>query len=179
VDIEAEYGTAMVFNAMLLHSSSKPGHRRRVSCDIRFFPLCGFLPSSVHLLGPDPLGEFRRGLAAGGTETLRAPFLEAAGFMGIGEDSAATRPHSILHWADFVRHSVAGDSEAALAALTRFTNAEQGIDGVDAYAAKFLGRPLCPEPLAGLLAELRQRDAAAPEVAALQRSLAALALAEA
>lgn len=177
VDVAAEYGTAVVFNALLLHSSSKPGFRRRVSCDIRFFPLCGFLPSTVHVLGDDPLGAFRRGLASGDGPTLQAPFHEGAGFMGLDTEPPAAGPHSILHWAHFVRHTVRGEAAAALDDLTRFTNAEMGIDGVDAYATKFHGRARHRATLEGLLARLRATDPTAPEVLALERQVAGMAVA--
>jgi hypothetical protein len=174
LDLTAEYGTAVVFNALLLHSSSKPGFRRRVSCDIRFFPLCGFLPSAVHVLGEDPLGAFRRGLASGDGPTLRAPYLEGAGFMGLATEPVAAAPYSILNWANFVIHTERGEADAALADLTRFTNAEQGIDGVDAYATKFHGRSSHRATLEGLLERLRAMDPAAPEVAALERRVSGM-----
>ena len=34
VDVTAEEGLAVIFNSLLLHASSNPGPRRRVSCDI-------------------------------------------------------------------------------------------------------------------------------------------------
>ncbi|MEP6999582.1 MAG: phytanoyl-CoA dioxygenase family protein, partial [bacterium] len=61
IDIQAQAGTAVIFNSLLLHSSSNPGPRRRLSCDLRFFPLCGFLPSTPHILGSQPLRVLRTG----------------------------------------------------------------------------------------------------------------------
>lgn len=171
IDIKAERGTAMVFNALLLHSSSNPGYRRRVSCDIRFFPLCAFLPSRVHVLGEEPLVDFRRGLERADGPTLRAPHLEAAAFMGLRREPEACEPHSILNWANFVQSSVQGDQARALRDLTRFTNTEQGIDGVDAYAHKFHNQPIHRSTLAGLLERLRAFGADAPEIAALERQV--------
>ena len=55
VEIEARAGTGVIFNALLFHGTGKLGARRRVSCDLRFFPLCGFLPSEVHFLDDQPL----------------------------------------------------------------------------------------------------------------------------
>ena len=169
VDVQAEFGTAVVFNALLLHSSSNPGYRRRVSCDIRFFPLCSFLPSKVHVLGDDALGDFRRGLASDDGETLRAPYLEAAGHMGLRQETVDCPAHSILNWSNFVMHTERGELDAALADLTRFTNAEMGIDGVDAYASKFHGRTLHRSVLDDLLQSLRAIDPSAPEVTALEK----------
>jgi hypothetical protein len=175
IDVKAEFGTAMVFNALLLHSSSNPGYRRRVSCDIRFFPLCGFLPSNVHVLGNEPLAEFRRGLERSGGPTLRAPYLEAAAFMGLGGDPESCPPHSILNWANFVLNTVKGDKDQALADLTRFVNLERGIDGVDAYSVKFHNKPVHRSTLAGLLDKLRAIDPHAPELAALERQVEGMA----
>jgi hypothetical protein len=173
IDVKAEAGTAVVFNALLLHSSSNPGFRRRVSCDIRFFPLCAFLPSEVHVLGSDPLAELRRGLVRADGPTLREPFLEAAAFMGIQRDLEKTEKYSILNWSNFVRNTVDGHLDAALADLTRFVNVERGIDGVDAYM-KFHDRQLHASTLSGLRDRLRAIDARAPEVAALDQRIAGL-----
>lgn len=172
LDVQAEAGTAIIFNALLLHSSSNPGPRRRVSCDIRFFPLCGFLPSRVHVLGADPLGDFRRGLAYGGGDTLRAPHLEAAAYMGLRNAPEPCESYSILNWSNLVMHTEQGDLDAALGDLTRFTNAEMGIDGVGAYASKFHAKPIHRSTLAQLLDELRAIDPMAPEVLSLERRVA-------
>lgn len=173
LDVKAEFGTAVVFNALLLHSSSNPGFRRRVSCDIRFFPLCGFLPSNVHVLGDEPLEEFRRGLARADGPTLREPLIEAAHFMGLPRDAEACEPYSILNWGNFVRNTVRGDHEAALADLTRFVNLERGIDGVEAYSVKFHNKPIHASTLAGLLDRLRSIDSGAPEIASLEQRVGA------
>ncbi|MGQ0538626.1 MAG: phytanoyl-CoA dioxygenase family protein [Gemmatimonadaceae bacterium] len=179
IDVKAEEGTAVIFNALLLHSSSNPGVRRRVSCDIRFFPLCGFLPSTVHVLGSAPLAEFRSGLAGNGaaTATLREPYLEAAHFMGLKRDAEPCEPFSIFNWGNFVRNTVRGDQDAALADLTRFVNEERGIDGVAAYSAKFHNRPIHTAPLNGLLERLRAFDPVAPEVAALEQLVGGIGVA--
>jgi hypothetical protein len=175
IDVKAEYGTAMVFNALLLHSSSNPGFRRRVSCDIRFFPLCAFLPSKVHVLGESPLAEFRRGLESTDGPTLREPYLEAAAFLGLRRDPVRCDRYSILNWSNFVQHTVQGDPVKALEALTQFTNSERGIDGVGAYAGKFHNQPVHRSTLEGLLETLRAVDERAPEVAALERQVGGMA----
>lgn len=169
VDVKAEFGSAIIFNALLLHASSNPGMRRRVSCDIRFFPLCGFLPSPVHVLGGDALGTFRSGLQRHDDATLRAPYLEAAAFMGLMREPVLCEPHSVLNWANVVRSAIDGDRSSALAHLRRFTNLEVGIDAVDAYAPKFLGAPIHRETLEQVLERVKQLEPAAAETAALQR----------
>jgi hypothetical protein len=175
IDVKAELGTAVIFNALLLHSSSNPGFRRRVSCDIRFFPLCGFLPSTVHVLGDEPLAEFRRGLDRADGPTLRAPYLEAAAFMGLRNDPEPCAPYSILNWGNFIQNTVKGDHEAALADLTRFVNLDRGMDGIEAYAPKFHNKPIQRATLSGLLDKLQTIDPHAPEVAAIERQVDSIA----
>jgi phytanoyl-CoA dioxygenase PhyH len=169
IDLKAELGTAVVFNALLLHSSSNPGPRRRVSCDIRFFPLCGFLPSTVHVLGDDPLAEFQSRLAQAESPTLYEPLLEAAHFMGLTRDAERCEPHSILNWGNFVRNTVRGDPAAALADLTRLVNLEMGIDGVEAYAPKFHNKPIHASTVTALLDQLAAIDSSTFEVTALEQ----------
>ena len=119
------------------------------------------------------LEEFRRGLARADGPTLREPLLEAAHFMGLSRDAEACEPYSILNWGNFVRNTVRGDHDAALADLTRFVNLERGIDGVEAYSVKFHNKPIHTSTLAGLLDRLRSIDSSAPEVASLEQRVGA------
>lgn len=174
VDVVAEAGTCVIFNSLLLHSSSNPGPRRRVSCDLRFFPLTGFLPSQVRLLGRDPLATLRAGLARPDGPTLKAPHLEAAAFLGLVTEPAPCPPYSILNWANYLAVLLNGSPDAALPHLERFVNLEQGIDpGVDIYVKKFHNREVHRTTLANLLAALQARVPEAPEVQTLARRLAA------
>lgn len=174
VDVVAEAGTCVVFNSLLLHSSSNPGPRRRVSCDLRFFPLTGFLPSQVRLLGKDPLATLRGGLAREDGPTLKAPHLEAAAFLGLVTGPTPCPPYSILNWANYLAVLLNGSPEAALPHMERFVNLAQGIDsGVDIYAKKFHNREVHRTTLANLLAALQARAPEAPEVQTLARRLAA------
>jgi len=177
IDYPAEVGTCVVFNSLLLHASSNPGPRRRVSCDIRFFPLTAFLPSTVHLLGSDPIGTFRAGLARQDGPTLAAPFREAAAFLGVVTEPAACPPHSILNWANYLAVLLNGDPDAALPHLARFVNLERGVDTVEIYASKFHNRPVHRATLADLARRLKTIAPNAPEVAALERRLLAHAAA--
>ncbi|MEZ5293518.1 MAG: hypothetical protein R2745_20715 [Vicinamibacterales bacterium] len=173
VDVVAEEGTCVIFNSLLLHSSSNPGPHRRVSCDLRFFPLTAFLPSEVRLLGTDPLATLRAGLARHDGPTLKAPHLEAAAFLGLVTEPTPCPPHSILNWANYVTVLLNGTPAEALPHLARFVNVEQGIDaGVETYT-KFHDRERHRATLANLLAVLQARTPAAPEVASLARRLAA------
>lgn len=174
VDVVAEVGTCVIFNSLLLHSSSNPGYRRRVSCDLRFFPLTAFLPSEVRLLGADPLATLRAGLARHDGPTLKAPHLEAAAFLGLVTEPTPCPPYSILNWANYVTVLLNGRPEEALPHLARFVNLEQGIDpGVEIYSKKFHDRERHRTTLANLLAALQARTPTAPEVASLARRLAA------
>lgn len=174
VDVVAEAGTCVIFNSLLLHSSSNPGYRRRVSCDLRFFPLTAFLPSQVRLLGPDPLATLRAGLARNDGPTLKAPHLEAAAFLGLVTTPTDCPPYSILNWANYVTVLLNEGPEAALPHMARFVNLEQGIDpGVEIYSGKFHDRQRHRATLATLLAALEARSPSAPEVGRLAARLAA------
>ncbi len=74
LEIRAEPGCAALFHAMLIHGGGRSGTRRRVSCDIRMFPLCGFLPTQPHFLEPRPLEALDRQTAqrSGPTRTASA-----------------------------------------------------------------------------------------------------------
>lgn len=176
LDVQAQVGTAVVFNSLLLHSSSNPGFRRRVSCDIRFFPLCGFLPSTVHVLGSNPLAELRQNLERVQGPTLREAALETAAFLGLARTVESCPPYSILNWGNFVLAAVQGHPDQALEHLTRFVNTERGIDGVEAYSSKFHNRPIHRSTLEGLLQRLKGIDPRAPEIEALERQVGTLAV---
>jgi hypothetical protein len=141
VDIPAQEGTAVVFNSLLLHATSKPGPRRRVSCDIRFFPLCGFLPSTPHVLGKDPAGRLREGRPAGTGPTLRAPIRETLAYLGERVFDPSVPPLSILNWANYVDRYVNGWADA-VEHMARFVNVERGKDTPDVYTAKFHNQPI-------------------------------------
>ena len=147
IDIVAEEGTAVIFNSLLLHSSSNPGLRRRVSCDIRFFPLCGFLPSEVHVLNTAPMAELRRRLASETAETLRAPLLEDLAFLGEGRVEPV-RPLSIVNWANYLAELTRGEADAALPHFQRFVNTEHGWDAAEKYTSKYHDRHIHRETLA-------------------------------
>lgn len=169
LDLPATADTCVIFNSLALHSSSNPGPHRRVSCDIRFFPLTAFLPSQVHLLGRDPLGTLREGLARADGPTLKAPHLETAAFLGHMTAPVSCPPYSIVNWANYLAVLLSGRPDDALPHLARFVNTERGVDTVDTYAAKFHNREVHRETLSVLLAALRAMAPDAPEVASLER----------
>lgn len=147
VDIVARAGTAVCFNALMLHGTSNPGPLKRVSCDIRFFPLCGFLPSETHLLDASPSNALREGLDRAFSPVLQAPLLEDQVFLGDEIQLGDVPPLSVLNWVKYLSHVVAGRKDEALAHLERFVNTDMGFDSVTAYNAKFTSQPVCEATL--------------------------------
>src|SRR5262249_22171700 len=120
IDVSAQVGTAAIFNALMLHGTSNPGSLRRVSCDIRFFPLCGFLPSETHFIGPSPSNALRDGLDRAFSPTLQAPLLEDQVFLGERIELTDVPPLSVLNWAKYVAHLVGGEPNNARHYLEQF-----------------------------------------------------------
>jgi hypothetical protein len=147
IDIVARTGTAVLFNALMLHGTSNPGPLRRVSCDIRFFPLCGFLPSETHLLEASPSNALREGLGRAFSPVLQAPLFEDQVFLGDEIQLGDVPPLSVLNWVKFLSDVVAGRKDKALAHLERFVNTDMGFDSITAYNAKFTNQPVCDATL--------------------------------
>jgi hypothetical protein len=154
IDISAKAGNAVLFNSLLLHSSSNPGPRRRISCDIRFFPLCGFLPSLPHCLAAQPGARLAEGLERETGPTLRSPFLETVAFLGGDLPAEAVPPHSMANWGHYVSHLMQGNPQEALPWLERFVNEELGFDPAEVFTAKFHNRPIQLEPIRTAAARL-------------------------
>jgi hypothetical protein len=153
IDVPARAGTAVLFNALMLHGTSNPGPLRRVSCDIRFFPLCGFLPSETHLLGSSPSNALREGLDRARRSVLRAPLLEDQVFLGENIELGDVPPLSVLNWVKYLSHVVNGKKDEALPYLERFVNTDIGTDSVTAYESKFHNQPV----LEATLQSVRER----------------------
>ncbi len=141
VEIPANEGDAVMFNALLLHGTGESGPARRVSCDIRFFPLCGWLPSTVHSIVDRPLDALRAARNSLTDETLRAPILEVGAYLGEEGGVEIAPPQSILNWAAYLTALLEGDPDTASEHIARFVNDELGIDPPAAYIEKFHGRP--------------------------------------
>ena len=142
LDVPARAGSAVLFNALLLHGSANPGTHRRVSCDIRFFPFCGFLPSRTHALGPDPKDTLRQALENETDDVLRCPVLEDEVYLGHDVPLPESEPLSVLNWANYIARVVRGDADEAVPFLQRFTNGQIGADGPQTYVSAFHGKPL-------------------------------------
>src|SRR5262245_39689903 len=141
IEVSARPGTALLFNALLLHGTSKPGPSRRLSCDIRFFPLCGFLPSETHFL-PGAGESLRAYLEHARGSVLQAPLLEDLVFLGEQVSRGAVPRHSVLNWVNYLGNVMRGEMDKALFHLARFVNAEINTDPMDAYVFKFHAKPM-------------------------------------
>ncbi len=175
IDVQAKAGTCVIFNSLLLHSSSNPGPRRRLSCDIRFFPLTGFLPSTPHILGETPLTTLRNQLNKPNGPTLRDPLLEVLAFLGNDVYDAGVPPHSILNWPNYLSVLLGGDAEQALPLMERFVNQVEGWDTPEIYTSKFHNRTVHLSVLAGVRDRLAALEPNAPELAAFESLAARLA----
>jgi hypothetical protein len=137
VEVEARPGTVVIFNSLLLHGTGEAGPLRRVSCDIRFFPLCGYLPTETHVLSESPLEAIVEALDDDSGPTLRAPLLEDLALLGRPAAAEDAPPHSILNWAHYLADLRAGQTDRARGHLARFVNLEDGVDGPEVYLSKF------------------------------------------
>jgi hypothetical protein len=161
VDFPARLGTAVLFNALMLHGTSNPGQGRRVSCDLRFFPLCGFLPSTVHVLRPRPVEALQRAFAAAGGPVLQTPLLEALVFLGETVPDTMPAPHSSLNWVQFLARLVRGDRAGALPFLHRFVNRDLLDEEASVFVDKWQDCGLETANLDALRSRLMAQTAAA------------------
>ena len=147
LEIHARTGSGVIFNSLLLHGTGSAGPRRRVSCDIRFFPSCPYLQSSPRSLVESPAAFIEERLTRESGETLRAPLLENQAIAGCMGDNLKAAPHSILNWANYLNDVCNGDPDQAAAHLARFANAEIGLDSPGTYIEQFHRRPMQPATL--------------------------------
>jgi hypothetical protein len=115
---------------------------RRVSCDLRFFPLCGFLPSEVHLLDDKPAEFLRRRKNEVEGPTLLAPLLEQLAFLGENVPVATPPPNSPLNWSNYLVELMQGRGDTALPHLSRFINTDLLEDPETVFTQKFHNRQL-------------------------------------
>ena len=165
VDIQAKEGTAVMFNSMMLHGTSNPGPQRRVSCDIRFFPLCGFLPSEPYLLDPNPLEAIASGLERAPGPVLRSPLLEDLAFLGketTGVDLPLleTSPCSVLNWVNYISMVQSTNPESALPFLRALVNDRIGVDELEVYISKFFACPVQQDTLENIRQKIGSANAA-------------------
>lgn len=142
VEIEARAGTGVLFNALLFHGTGKLGALRRVSCDLRFFPLCGFLPSEAHILDERPIEFLHRQRARAAGPTLLAPVLEQLAFLGNDVTVDDPPAHSTLNWVNYLVELMRDRADSALPHLTRFINTDLLEDPETVFTQKFHNRQL-------------------------------------
>ena len=165
-DFPAHRGKALLFHSLILHSSVNPGDDRRVSIDVRFFPLCAYLPSAPWVLGDNP----ERDLVPvyGDGDTLAASRLEAQVYLGRDPQLGDVPEHSTLNWVNYINAIAKGDRDAALPHLERFTNPSVTGEGVDIYRDKYHAHPfhdLTMERARRAIAATKTLDETAPRLA--------------
>ena len=147
IEFEAKPGTGIVFNSLLLHGTGRSGPRRRVSCDIRFFPSCPYLQSPVHTLVESPSAFVQERLERESGPTLQAPLLENLALAGCMGEAVDAPEHSILNWANYLNEVCNGDADRAIPYLRRFTNTKMGMDPAETYIDQFHGWPMKTDTL--------------------------------
>ena len=141
VEIAADVDTGVLFNALLFHGTGRLSALRRVSCDLRFFPLCGFLPSDAHILDPQPLDRLARQRERAPGDTTESPLLEALAFLGKGEIVDAPA-RSALNWPNYVVELMRSRPETALPYLERFINTDLLEEPLTVLTHKFHNRTI-------------------------------------
>ena len=147
VEIEARAGTGVIFNALLFHGTGKLGARRRVSCDLRFFPLCGFLPSEVHFLDDQPLEAIERLRRDAAGPTLLAPLLEQLAFLGQDVHVPSPERLSTFNWVDYLLELMASRPDEAYPYFLQFINTDLLDEPTEVFTTKFHNRQIHRERL--------------------------------
>jgi len=160
IEFQARPGTGILFNALLLHGTGDGGERRRVSCDLRFFPACGFLQSHVHSLTESPWNWIQDSLQTNPGAVRRAPLLENLALSGDRIHVDHLPCGSILNWANYLGEFCNGSPDRAIPHLRHFANTEIGLEAANVYVTKFHGHPMNKETLQ------RIRDLVIPRAAA-------------
>ena len=154
VDIQAHYGQAVLFNGMMLHGTGIRGEGRRASCDIRFFPLCGFLPSEPHLIHREPLHFLQQRLSNETLSTVQAPLLQDLVFLGKTKEAAYqvsrftdVERFSHLHWIQYLVRLLDGEQQQGFPFLRALVNNKCGLNDEDILVRKFKDHPIYPDTL--------------------------------
>lgn len=153
IDLPAKHGRGVLFNALLLHGTGKTGKRRRVSCDIRFFPLCGFLGTEAHLLAPDPIESLSKAMARTQDRVLRTPLLEDLVFLGEHNGPVSAPPLSVENWVNYLIARMQADGDAARRSLERMVNVDLSGEDPTQFGMKWQAHPIA----AAALDEVRRR----------------------
>jgi len=152
IDVPARAGQAVVFSSMLVHGTSQPGPSRRVSCDIRFFPLCGYLPTRPHLLARDPLKVLRQSRET--DPVLLAPRQEALTWLGQWQSDQPVELLSPLEWPRFLQASLRGEVDQARQHFDALVHPHLASGSSDTFAQRFFGKAPEQEALQSTWAQL-------------------------
>jgi hypothetical protein len=169
LDISARKGEGVLFNGMMLHGTGKAGPERRASCDIRFFPFCGFLPSEAHLIHRDPLGFLQQTIEQEDRSTLQTPLYQDLVFLGKAEtveeklEAHQREPYSPLYWIHYLVHLTRGNQTTGIPFLRSIINRESGVDP-DLLVRKFKDHPLYAETLRTVRQKLQRLDPDLPGI---------------
>lgn len=159
VDIYAREGQALIFNFSLLHGTAIGSLGTRISADLRFFPFCGSLDSTPHLLRSSPVEWIRNRLAELEGDTLKAPLYETLAYLGQPISwPQETRRYSPVNWARYVEAMLWGNTQAALAAIEALANTENGYDAAATYLERFSTLDLKRRPYEAVLGSLTQEE---------------------
>jgi hypothetical protein len=160
VEVKAEEGQVLLFNFLVMHGTTRPGPATRISCDARFFPLCGILDSEATVLRPDPVAWIRARLREPLTEPLAGPLYEALAYLGETIEWPSVRQHSVLHWARVIEGLVRGDAAQVRDGVAQFVNTQDGFDPAGDYVERFAGLALQPRAYRSVLGHLSPEAAA-------------------
>jgi len=153
IDILPEVGNVLIFNAMLLHAS-QIGPRKRVSCDLRFFPFCGVLDSAPSMIADEPLRYIQKRMDQVHGDTLKAPLWETMAYLGHPLPEKEAPKHSVLHWPRYLDRLIHSDQEGADHSLRMLVNEELGFEKQQTFLEKYSRTHLEPKPYAALLPKL-------------------------
>ena len=176
IQIDARVGTGVLFHGLALHGSGDSGPVRRVSSDIRFFPMSGFIPSEVRVLGERPIRYLREAIERGESPTLRTPLLTDAALLGWELPLGPYPQRSSENWVGYVAHALRGDLAAAHPYLERMADTRLGIESADTYVARYGSSRIRPESLRSAHRQLAQGGELGPaDLASLERLIDSVA----
>lgn len=153
IEIYPQEGELLIFNALTLHAS-RVSPTRRISCDLRFFPFCGFLDSTPHVLTDNPWQFIEARLTHRLGDTIRAPLFEDLAFVGAPLSIPPPADHSVLCWPHYVQARLKGTASDALRYLTNMVNEDLGFEKASMFLEKYEDDHLLMKPYAAILSTL-------------------------
>lgn len=179
IDIPAHRGKAVLFNGMMLHGTGEQGPQRRASCDIRFFPLCGFLPSEPHVIHPDPLSFLKDRVKVERSATLLAPLFQDLVFLGqtfFTEQQLAIRDgeaHSPILWIRYLIYLLKKEQQTGIPYLRALVNTGM-LENDDVLVRKFKDHAIYSETLRTIRNKIAESNAFAADLRHLDQLIVTL-----